>query len=405
MTNVLISGAGIAGPALAYWLRRHGCTPTVVERAPAPRTGGQAVDIRGTARDVVERMGIIDAIRAHHTGTHGVAYVDAANRRVAELPGEEFGHSGGIIAELEILRGDLVRILLDATPDVEYVYGDTVTGLVERADGVDVTFARSKARRFDVVVGADGLRSTVRSLAFGEDSRLVRDLGYYSAYFPATTELALDGWELMHSIPAGNGVGGRLAMLYPLGDSGEARAMFAFAAPELTYDRKDVRTQRALLAEVFDGVGWEVPNLLRQLWATDDLYFARAGEVRPERWASGRVVLLGDAAFGGSVGLGTSMALVGGYVLAGELAAASGDHTVAFAAYERELRDYVAACQRRPPGGLNGFLPRTRHGIWLRNRLMRALPHLPGKQQMMGGIEQAASAVRLRDYARTVVRG
>jgi 2-polyprenyl-6-methoxyphenol hydroxylase-like FAD-dependent oxidoreductase len=398
--NILISGAGIAGPALAYWLRRHGYTPTIVERAPAPRGGGQAVDIRGTARDVVTRMGIMDPIRAHHTGTHGIAYVDSANRRVAEMRGSDFGHSGGIIAEIEILRGDLVRILHESTTDVEYLYGDMITGLRDTEDGVDVTFANAPARRFDLVVGADGLRSGVRTLAFGDDATSVRDGGYYTAYFAATTELSLSGWEVMYSSPAGNGVGGRMVMLYPLGDTGEVRAMFAFAAPELPHDRRDPAAQRALLARVFDGVGWQVPDLLRQLAGADDLYFARAGEVRLDRWSTGRTVLLGDSVFGGSIGMGTSMALVGAYVLAGELATADGDHTVAFAAYQREMADYVTASRRQPPGGASGMLPSTRTGIRIRNRFMRALPHLPGvlKTKIMGGIDIAADSITLQDY-------
>lgn len=397
--TILISGAGVAGPALAYWLRRHGFTPTVVERAPAPRHGGQAIDIRGTAREVVRRMGIMATIRAHHTGTHGIGYVDANGRRLASMRGEDFGDSGGVIAEIEILRGDLVRILQGAAGEsVEFRYDDYVTGLADGEDGVRVTFAHAPARSFDLVVGADGLRSGVRALAFGDDSRVVRDLGYYSSYFPARTRLELGGWELMYSMPAGNGVGGRMAMLYPVGDGGEVRAMLAFAAPELAVDRRDVCAQKELLARVYAGAGWEVPGLLKQMWQTDDLYFARVGEVRVDRWSTGRVVLLGDSAFGGSLGMGTSMALVGAYVLAGELAAAGGDHRVAFARYEHELRGYVAAGQQRPPGGISGFLPRTKRGIRMRNAVLRMLPYLPGKRLMMGGIEKAANAVTLKDY-------
>jgi 2-polyprenyl-6-methoxyphenol hydroxylase-like FAD-dependent oxidoreductase len=248
------------------------------------------------------------------------------------------------------------------------------------------------------VVGADGLHSGVRALTFGEESRFVRDLGYYSSYFPARTRLRLDGWELMYNAPADNGVGGRVAILYPVGNSGEIRALLAFRSAPLPYDRNDVAAQKTLLTRVFSGAGWEVPRLLEQLRETDDLYLDRVGEVRIDHWSSGRAVLLGDAAFGGSLGMGTSMALVGAYVLAGELVAASGDHRVAFAAYEAEMRDYVAVNQKRPPGGVNGFAPRTHRGIWLRNQFTRLLPHLPGKAMMMGGIQKAANSITLKEY-------
>jgi 2-polyprenyl-6-methoxyphenol hydroxylase-like FAD-dependent oxidoreductase len=238
----------------------------------------------------------------------------------------------------------------------------------------------------------------VRALVFGDESRFVRDGGYYSAYFPARTRLELDGWELMHNLPADNGVGGRVAMLYPIGDSGEVRAMLAFVSPELSYDRREIGAQKELLARVFAGAGWELPGLIEQMWQTDELYFARVGEVRIDRWSTGRNVLLGDAAFGGSIGMGTSMALVGAYVLAGELAAAGGDHRVAFPSYENEMREYVSRNQKRPPGGANGFAPRTRQGIWLRMQFMRLLSHLPGKGLMLGGIQKAANSITLKDY-------
>ncbi|CAM3630932.1 FAD-dependent monooxygenase [Kibdelosporangium persicum] len=388
MRTVLISGAGIAGLSLAYWLTEHGFSTTVVERAPGLRSGGQAIDIRGTAREVVRRMGLMEQIRAHHTGTHGIAILDEQGGTVARMGSDDYGDSGGIVAEIEILRGDLVKILHGALdPAVEFLFDDTITALTEHDNGVDVTFGHAGQRTFDIVVGADGLRSGVRDLVFDAE---VRDLGYYTSYFPARMDHDFRGWELMYSVPR------RAALIYPLGDSGEVRAMFAFSGPEVPGARHD---PKALLAKVFDGVGWKIPGLVEQMWRTDDLFFDRAAEVLLAEWWRGRVVLLGDSAFGGSVGMGTSMALVGAYVLAGELSGNS--HERAFAQYQSEMREYVAVNRKRPPGGANGFLPRTRRGIWLRNQFMRLLPHLPGRKRMMGGIEKSANAITLKPYTRS----
>jgi 2-polyprenyl-6-methoxyphenol hydroxylase-like FAD-dependent oxidoreductase len=399
--NVLISGASVAGPALAYWLRQYGCTPTVVERAPAPRPGGHAIDLRGTAREVAERMGIMGQVRAAHTGARAMAYVNAANKKVAVMP-SDVGESGGVIADIEILRSDLVRILYDATrQDVEYVFDDSITALVQRPDGVEVTFARGAARTFDLVVGADGLHSKVRSLAFGPESTFVRDGGQYMAIFPADPGIELDGWELFHNMPRrpGDPSGyGRMAGIYPMRDRAQCRAMLAFSAPPLPRGHTDLSAQKQLLADTFDGEGWLVPRLLEHMWQTPEFYLYRPSLVHLDRWSAGRAVLLGDASFAGSIGQGTSMALVGAYVLAGELAAAQGDHRVAFAAYEDELRAYVTDCQKPIPGGLKGFLPPTRTRIWLRNQFIRAIAHSPWRRMFTGDLEKSSNAVTLKDY-------
>ena len=397
--NVLISGASVAGPTLAYWLRRHGFNPTVVERAPAPRPGGQAIDIRGTARDVVERMGIMAEVRQAHTGTRGMAYVNSANERQAIMDPDSFGDSGGMIADIEILRGDLVRIPHAATQhDVEYVFNDSVTGIAKDAGGVRVAFERGRPRAFDLVVGADGLHSNIRSLAFGADSEFVRDLGCYAAIFRTVSHLDLEGWELMYSMPGKNGLRGKTVGLYPLPNRGEAIAMFYFASPPMRYERRDVAEQKQILAEAFAGEGWEIPRLLETMWAAPDFYFDRVSQVHMDRWSNGRAVLVGDAGYCGSPlgGNGTSMAIVGGYVLAGELAAAAGDHRVAFARYEDEMRNFVTRCQSFAQGAPRSMLPRSRSEIWIRNQIIKLLPHLPGKDIL--GLQKTANAVTLKDY-------
>ena len=395
--KVLISGASVAGPALAYWLRRYGFEPTVVERAPAPRAGGQAIDLRGAAREAAERMGIFDEVRWASIGTRGMALVDESGKRLASMGAELLGDSGGAIAEIEILRGDLVRILYEATrDDVEYVFEDSISGISQNRSGAEAAFERGQTRRFDLVVGADGLHSNVRRLAFGEEPKFVRDLGAYVSIFSAPSRLNLDGWELMHNAPPG-----RTAGLYPMRNKAEAKAMFYFASEPLEYDRRDAGRQKKLLAEAFSGVGWEVPRLLEAMWNAPDFYFDRVAQVRMDRWSSGRVALVGDAGYCPSPmsGMGTSLALVGAYVLAGELADARGDYRAAFARYEKEMRGYVERGQDQVKGASGFLLPKSRSRVWLRNQLLRMLPYMPWRGLVAGGVQRAANSITLKDYA------
>lgn len=393
-TSVLVSGAGIAGPALAYWLSRHGFVVTVVERAAGVRPGGHAVDLRGVARDVAEWMGIMPEVRRHQVDERGFAFVDGRGRRTASMPVDAFGGEG-IVADIEIMRGDLANILYDATRGyVEYVFGDRVTMLAQSDDGVDVVFAGGSRRRFDIVVGADGVHSAVRGLAFGPDADYVRHLGAYTAYFTVRDPGDLDNWFLMFNAP-----GGLVAGLRPE-RGGTAKASLTFTSPPLAYDRQDVREQRDIVARKLAGAGWRVPEILRQLPDAPDFYFDEVSQVHVDRWWRGRVTLVGDAGYCGSplAGLGTSMSLVGAYVLAGELAATPDDHEAAFARYQDEMRDYVAACVQLPPGGVNGFAPRSRFMISLRAFSMRMMTRWPMRRVMAAQFGKA-DAIVLKEYA------
>jgi 2-polyprenyl-6-methoxyphenol hydroxylase-like FAD-dependent oxidoreductase len=393
--DILISGASIAGLALAYWLRQYGFNPTVVEQAPAPREGGYAVDLRGAAREAAERMGIMADVRRAHVGTRGLSYVNGANKPVASMSSDLLGDSGGAIAEIEILRGDLIRILYAAAgDDVEYIFEDSISSISQGEEGVGVTFQRGEPRHFDLMVGADGLHSNVRALAFGDELEFVRDLGAHVSIFTTPNHLDLDGWELMYSTP------GRTAAMYPARHNTEAKAMFFFASDPFPYDRHDIGGQKKILAEAFAGGGWEVPRLLEAMWGASDFYFDTVSQVHMDRWSSGRAVLVGDAAYCPSpmAGVGTSLALVGAYVLAGELKAAGGDHRRAFVRYEEEMREYVEQGQKLAKGNATGLIPRSRLQIRIRNQVIRMLPYLPWRGLIAGGVQKAANAITLKDY-------
>ncbi|MEU2121128.1 FAD-dependent monooxygenase [Nocardia niwae] len=340
-TRVLVAGASIAGPALAHWLRRRGAEVTVVERAPELRPGGQAVDARGVTKEVIRRMGLDAAVRAARTETAGAHTVDA-DGNVLETHRADDDGGDGYISEIEILRGDLSQVLYDDTrDDVEYVFGDRIAELAQDADGVDVVFAGGDRRRFDLVVGADGLHSALRAMVFGPRERFIRHLGLVLAFYSVPNEFGLDRWLIDYQ------ESGRSAGLRPIQDATRAMAMFSFSAGDFDVDYRDVAAQKRLLRERMAGMGWLTPRILAHLDDAPDFYLDQVAQVVMDRWASGRVGLLGDAAFSSSPmsGQGTGLALVGAYLLAGELAAAGWDAEAGFAGYERRMRSFVEANQ------------------------------------------------------------
>jgi 2-polyprenyl-6-methoxyphenol hydroxylase-like FAD-dependent oxidoreductase len=339
--RVLVAGASIAGPALAHWLRRRGAEVTVVERAPALRPGGQAVDARGVAREVIRRMGLDSAVRAACTETVGAHTVDVDGNVLETFRADDDG-GDGYIAEIEILRGDLSKVLHDDTRDgVEYVFGDRIAELVQDVDGVDVAFAGGGRRRFDLVIGADGLHSALRAMVFGPHERFVRHLGLVLAFYSVPNEFGLDRWLIDYQ------ESGRSAGLRPIQDATRAMALFCFTAADFDVDYRDVAAQKRLLRERMAGLGWLTPRILAHLDDTPDFYLDQVAQVVMDRWSSGRVGLLGDAAFSSSPmsGQGTGLALVGAYLLAGELAAAGWDPEAGFAGYEGRMRSFVEANQ------------------------------------------------------------
>ncbi|MFJ6657150.1 FAD-dependent monooxygenase [Streptomyces sp. NPDC091377] len=366
--TVLISGASVAGPALAFWLHRRGFAVTVVEKAPALRPGGYPIDIRGTALDVVRRMGILPRLREAHIDLRRLTFLDADGGEVASLdPHTVTGGAPG--HDLEVRRGDLTAALHAAVrDDVEFRFGDSIVTLDPSDHGVDVTFHGGGERTFDLVVGADGLHSRTRAALFGPEARFHRYLGYCFAGFTVRNTLGLSHETVLWNTP------GRAAALYAPGDSGDVHALLNFSHPTPPFDAfRDPRAQRDLVAEVFADAGWEVPGLLAALRDADDLFFDTVSQIRMPRWSSGRVALVGDAAYAPSflTGQGTSLALVGAYMLAASLA--DRDHTAGFAAYEHDTRPFVTANQDLVGEGDALLFPSTARALERRNELLRRL--------------------------------
>ncbi|GAB2494499.1 FAD-dependent monooxygenase [Promicromonospora xylanilytica] len=372
--TVLIAGASLAGPTLAYWLHRYGFAVTVVEKASAPRGGGYPIDVRGTAVDVVRRMGVLPQLQAAHIDTGRFTFLDADGGEVASL--HPYAVAGSVEGQdLEVGRGDLTAALYATVrDDVEFLFDDSIATLDEHDHGVDVTFRGGTQRTFDVVVGADGMHSGTRRILFGPEEQFHRYLGYGFAVFTMPNTFGLSRELMMWNTP------GRAAALYATGDTDdELHAFLNFHQPEQPLDvLRDPEAQRDLVARTYAGAGWEVPGIVKAMEEADDLFFDTAGQIRMPWWSSGRTALVGDAAYAPSflTGQGSSLALVGAYMLARSLAT-SGDHAEAFAAYERDTREFVTVNQALVDKGGARLFPTTAEALEQRNVMLRDLVAMP----------------------------
>jgi 2-polyprenyl-6-methoxyphenol hydroxylase-like FAD-dependent oxidoreductase len=383
--TVLISGASIAGPALAYWLDRYGFRVTVVEQAPALRPGGQAVDFKGrTHRTVLDRMGIWEEVLRRQTGRNDTVCLDNAGRERAVIPGE---FTGG---DAEILRGDVAAILHERTAArCEYRFGDSITALAETAGGVRAEFEHAPAQTFDLVAGTDGIHSRVRRLAFGPERDYVHHLGYYYcvAGAPGWGE---DSSRSERQTTLAWNAPGRMAAR----GGSKGSHLYLFAAPELDRARGDVAAQQRLIAENFANMGGGVPSMLAELGHLDDFYLDAIAQVQMNgRYTSGRVALVGDAGYANTLGgFGTGLAVVGAYVLAGELAVAGGDHTAAYARYDQIMRRYARMAGKSNVGRF--LAPKTALGIRARNWFVGSRAF----GLMTNYTDKAANDIDLADY-------
>lgn len=365
--RVLIVGAGVAGPTLAHWLLRGDHDVTIVERTPAPREGGYLIDFWGAGFDVAERMGLTSRILERAYPVRELREVNSAGRTIARMdPRRAVAHTNNRFAS--IARSELASVVLETIDDrAEILYGDSVAAIDDHGDGVTVTLDSGITRDVDLVVGADGLHSRVRQLAFGDESEFERYLGI------VVSVAVLDNYEPRDELVGvtHTAVGGQVLRFAQRDGS----TVVAFSFRDDGVMRDDIDGQHARLREHFGRMGWEVPRMLDALPGARSFYYDRASQIRMDSWYRGRVVLLGDAAACASLlaGQGTALAMIEAYVLAHNLNSSAGDYRSALEATEQQLAGFVRAKQDAATRLGVAFAPRNRLELWLRNTVIRSM--------------------------------
>ena len=337
--NILISGMGVAGLTLAYFLKQYGFTPTLVERSPGLRVGGFKVDIRGVAFEVVKRMRLLDILLEKQASVTRSCEIDTDGKVLNEVKGSVYNALTG--NDFEILRGTLCETILSTLTDVECLYNNNITHVEQTTQGINVSFDQGNNRQFELLVGADGLHSNVRRLAFGEEKNYFKDMGLYISIYSMPNMLALKEEELLFERPH------RFINVYNAGQNESLRVALVFNANALKVNYKDISAQKKAIHSVYAGMGWRTEELLSYMDKAGDFYFDNVAQIHMPTWSCERVALLGDAGYCGSPlsGQGTSLALVGAYVLADELSTSGGDFYQAFHRYEERLRFFVETNQ------------------------------------------------------------
>jgi len=393
--RILISGASIAGPTLAFWLAKYGFEVTIVERSKSLRLGGQNLDVRGAGRAIVRMMGIEDEILAANTGEIGLQFVNSNNEVKAAFPSDG---ANSFTSEAEILRGDLVNILYRNTRDhVKYIFGKYITAASQSSESVRVTFSDDQTDTFDLLIAADGVRSTTRQLIFGDEPE-IKFVGLYNAWYTIPKKNTDTKWARWYTAP-----GSRVMLIRP-DNHGTVRASFSFLSADMNYQKLPAAEQKKILKEKLSGAGWEESRLAEEIDKNDDVYFDGISQVRAPRWFNGRAGMIGDAAYCPTplTGMGTTLAIVGAYLLAGELARHD-THEAAFEGYEKRMRPFAEDIQKLPPGVPWLAHPKSKFGVAMVNTVAGILASNPVKKigALFGGKEkdETKDKIELPDFS------
>lgn len=367
--NILISGAGIAGTSLAFWLKKFGFIPTIIEISPSIRESGYAIDFMGAGFDVAEKMDIVGELENVDLNISKLSLVDENNIEKGSMNYQKIKKFMNNRA-LTLLRSDLAKVIYNnLDKEIEIIFGDTITKIEQDDEKVITTFKNGTSRTFDLLVGADGLHSNVRNLIFGLESHYEKYLGYYTCSF-TIENLSYDGRAFsMYNVP------NKQVAIYSSIEN-RTTTLFVFASPEkLKYEHHDIEKQKQILKNEFMNIGWKCKELLSDIEKTKDFYFDAVSQIKMQNWSKGRITLIGDACDCPSLlsGKGSTLAMVGSYILAGELKEAKGNYEIAFNNYEKILKPFMDKKQKSAQAFAKSFVPKSNFGIWIRNNTFKLM--------------------------------
>lgn len=400
--RVLISGASVAGPTLAFWLHQYGFTVTIVEQSPVMRTGGYKIDARGKCVDVLKAMGLYEQVLIYNVNTKTAIFVDDKGNTISEMPATELGMREQ--DDVELLKGDLSNILYEATRDTcEYIFGNSIQSINQLENEIEIDFVEGSPRRFDLLIGADGIHSNVRSLVFGNEQHFLYDLGhYYYGIYSVKNYLCLANKEVFYT------KNDKQINLSSTNIKDDVKVIHLFHDPDFEFNYRDIEQQKKILIKHYQNEKWETPTLLSVMEHAADFYFDAAQQVRMPSWSKGRVGLIGDAAYSPALtsGQGSSIAIVGAYVLAGELFAANGNYKTAFASYEQQMRPYVALNQALGKKVMHFILPKTDSSIsrWINKLKSFVTPQDYVIKKLRQQFQRAANGILLKHYGKNHIR-